>query len=73
MSSRRASDPGGSVLDRIAEDIPTTPEDVEALRRARERARAGFTLEQIHLLEPPDWWEYTPRRHSFEGYEPFEL
>lgn len=73
MSSKRASDPNRSVLDRIEEDIPTTPEDVEALRRARERARSGFTLEQIHLLEPPDWWGYPPRRRSFEGYEPFEL
>ncbi len=73
MSSKRASDPSTSALDRIEEDIPTTAQDVEALRRARERSRAGFTLENIHLLEPPSWWTYSPRRHSFEGYEPFEL
>ena len=61
------------VLDRIAEDIPTTPEDVAALRRARERVSSGFTLEQVHLLEPPDWFPRPPRRRTFEGFEPFEL
>lgn len=61
------------VLDRIAEDIPTTPADVEALRRARERSRRGFTLEQVHLLEPPDWLPVPPCRRTFEGCEPFEL
>jgi hypothetical protein len=61
------------VLDRIAEDIPTTPEDVAALRRARERCAAGFSLEQVHLLEPPDWFPRPPRRRTFAGFEPFEL
>ena len=61
------------VLDRIAEDIPTTPEDVTALRRARELALHGFTLELVHLLEPPDWFPRPPRRRTFAGFEPFEL
>lgn len=34
---------------------------------------AGFTLEQVHLLEPPDWFPRPTRRRTFEGYEPFEL
>lgn len=61
------------ILDRIAEDIPTTPEDVAALRRARARSRRGFSLEQVQLLEPPDWLPAPPRRRAFEGREPFEL
>lgn len=72
MSSKRASEESPD-LDRIAEDIPTTPEDVEALRRARQRAREGFTLEQVHLLEPPDRLPRGPRRRTSEGWEPFEL
>jgi hypothetical protein len=70
-SSASSDDP--LVLDRIAEDIPTTPEDVAALRRARERSRRGFSLEQVELLEPPDWLPAPPRRRTFEGREPFEL
>lgn len=72
MSSKRASD-ASPVLDRIEEDLPTAPEDVAALRRARERARQGFTLEQVHLLEPPDWLPRPARRRTAEGWEPFEL
>ena len=72
MSSKRSSEPS-VVLDRIEEDIPTTPEDVRALRRSRERAGKGFTLEQIHLLEPPDWLPRRGRRKTAEGWEPFEL
>ena len=72
MSSNEPSE-NPLVLDRIAEDIPTTPEDVAALRRARERVLSGFTLEQVHLLAPPDWFPRPPRRRTFEGFEPFSL
>ena len=72
MSSNEPSE-NPLVLDRITEDIPTTPEDVAALRRARELALHGFTLEQVHLLAPPAWFPRPPRRRTFEGFEPFEL
>ena len=71
MISRRASEP--SSLDRIEIDIPTSPEDVEALRRARERAGGRFTLERINDLALPEWLPRPRRRRTFEGYEPFEL
>ncbi len=75
MSSREPSEaPQRSAdLDRIEEDIPTTPEDVEALRRIAESRRSGFTLEQIHLLAVPDWLPRPHRRGTSEGWEPFEL
>jgi hypothetical protein len=58
-------------------DLPTTAEDVRALREHRPRGPRG----------PDDWWdqltllsEQVPnaaealrRRPTFEGYEPFEL
>lgn len=72
MSSKRPSEEG-PVLGRIAEDIPTTSADREALRQARERSRRGFTLERVHLLEPPDWLPRPARRPTAEGWEPFEL
>lgn len=71
MSSKRASE--GEDLDRLEVDLPTTSEDVAALRRARERVRGGFTLERVDLLRLPDWLPRPPRRRTFEGYEPFEL
>lgn len=72
MSSSGSSD-RRLTLDRIAEDIATTPAVVDALRRARERSARGFSLEQVHLLEPPGWLPVPPRRRTFEGCEPFEL
>lgn len=75
MSSRKPSDsPRASAdLDRIEEDIPTTPEDVEALRRVAESRRSAFTLEHVHLLAVPDWLPRPRRRKTSEGWEPFEL
>lgn len=73
MSSRRpseASPPGD--LDRIEEDIPTTPEEVAALRRARERVGGAFSLERMNDLAVPDWLP-RPRRRTAEGREPFAL
>lgn len=71
MSSKRPSE--GSDLDRLEEDVPTTPEDVAALRSARERVRGRFTLEHMDLLRPSDRLPYRPRRRTSEGWEPFEL
>lgn len=71
MSSKRTSDRSPD-LDRIAEDIPTTREDVEALRRARQRTLARYSLAQIDLLRLPDGLPRRPRRTA-EGREPFEL
>lgn len=71
MSSKRASDERHRP--RLALDLPTTPEDLMALRRARELARGRFTLEQVDHLDPPDWLPRRPRRRTFQGYEPFEL
>lgn len=72
MSSKRASE-SVTPLDGLAEELPTTREDVEALRRSREQIARGFSPEQIDRLRLPDWLP-RPRRHrTFEGYEPFEL
>jgi len=71
VSSKRSSESPG--LDRIEEDIPTTPEDVAALRRARERVGWRFSLERMNELQSPSWWTYPPRRRTSEGWEPFEL
>ncbi len=53
-------------------DLPTTPEDVAALKRIREHQRLGFAdyLEFLSRLELPD---HGVRRKTHEGYEPFEL
>ena len=66
MSSKELSD-----LDR---DIPTTPEDVRALRENRPRFGSDW-LEQLQKLvdQVPDAHEIRRRRKTFEGYEPFEL
>lgn len=72
MSSKRASDSPDLIS--IEDDVPTTPEDVTALRRARERVGDRFSLERMNLLQPPDWLPRPPlRRRTFEGCEPFEL
>lgn len=71
MSSKRPSEPLD--LEGLDLAVPTTPEDVAALRRARERAGGGFTLERVDLLRLPSWLPRPPRRRTFEGYEPFEL
>lgn len=71
MSSKRSSE--GLGLDRIEEDVPTTPDDAAALRRARERVGRGFTLERMNELQVPDWLPHPPRRRTSEGWEPFEL
>ena len=56
----------------LDKDLPTTPEDVAALKRIRERQRLGFAdyLEFLSQLELPT---HGVRRKMHEGYEPFEL
>ena len=53
-------------------DLPTTAEDVAALRRLRESRNVSFAeyLEFLSRLKPPA----EPReRKTFEGCEPFEF
>jgi hypothetical protein len=69
MSSKEPSD----LLD-LERDIPTTPEDVRALRENRPRAGPDW-LEQLQKLvdQVPNAHEIRRRRRTFEGCEPFEL
>jgi hypothetical protein len=54
----------------LERDIPTTPEDVAALRRIKESRRVSFAeyLRFLSRLAPPP-----VRRKTHQGYEPFEL
>ncbi len=58
----------------IERDIPTTPEDVIALRKHRP-VRGENWLEDLHRLtqQLPGVQEALRRRPTFEGCEPFEL
>ncbi|HXU34223.1 MAG TPA: hypothetical protein VN851_26930 [Thermoanaerobaculia bacterium] len=58
----------------IERDIPTTPEDVIALRKNRP-VRGENWLEDLHRLtqQLPGVQEALRRRKTFEGCEPFEL
>lgn len=69
MSSKEPSD----LLD-FERDIPTTPEDIRALRENRPRSRPDW-LEQLQELvdQVPNAHEIRRRRRTFEGFEPFEL
>lgn len=67
MSSKRAEP-----LD-LDKDLPTTPEDIAALKRIRESRRLPFReyLEWLSRLELPP--EAEGRRRTHSGCEPFEL
>ena len=56
----------------LERDLPTTPEDVAALKRIREHQQLGFAdyLEFLSRLELPT---HGVRRKTHEGFEPFEL
>lgn len=58
----------------IERDIPTTPEDVIALRKNRP-VRGENWLEDLHRLtqQLPGVQEALRSRKTFEGCEPFEL
>jgi hypothetical protein len=76
MGSRDASTKSSEPLDllELERDIPTTPEDVEALRRHRPRMPENWwdvltaASEQLPGLE-----EARRRRRTFAGWPPFEL
>jgi hypothetical protein len=55
----------------LEKDLPTTPEDVAALRRVREIRRISFAdfLRFLSRYEGPA----PSRRKTFAGYAPFEL
>lgn len=71
MTSKNSSN-----LPDLERDIPTTPEDVRALRENRPVGGADW-LEQLQILVdqiPPEViQENLRRRKTFEGCEPFEL
>lgn len=69
MSSKRKPD-----LLNLEMDIPTTPEDVRALRENRPKPAADW-LEQLTKLSKqiPNVEEVRHRRKTFAGCEPFEL
>lgn len=56
----------------LEQDLPTTPEDVEVLRRLRQ-ARLPDALRRPNLLNPPKFDAEPPRRRTFEGAEEFVL
>jgi hypothetical protein len=55
-------------------DLPTTPEDVQALRENRPKPVENW-LEQLTRLSEqiPNVEEIRRKRRTFEGCEPFEL
>ena len=67
MSSKQ-----GDPLD-LDKDLPTTPEDVDALKSIRESRRLSFQeyLEWLSRLELPA--EAAGRRRTHVGCAPFEL
>jgi len=69
MSSKKTPD-----LLNLERDIPTTPEDIRALRENRPKLAADW-LEQLTKLSKqiPNVEEVRRRRKTFAGCEPFEL
>lgn len=69
MASKKPSE----LLD-LEMDLPTTPEDVRALRENRPKAGVNW-LEQLQALSDqfPPSEEKLRKRRTFAGFEPFEL
>ncbi len=68
-----AKSPDGTAELDFDRDLPTTPEDVEALRSRRPQARLG-DLKNLNKLFPPDWMrERAGLRRPFGDWPPFEL
>jgi hypothetical protein len=65
---------GKSDLPDLEKDLPTTPEDIRALRENRP-TRGEDWLDQLSNLSEqfPNAEEARHRRPTFEGCEPFEL
>jgi hypothetical protein len=70
MTSKKLSD----LLD-LESGIPTTAEDVRALRESRAQRAGDDWLDQLQRLADqfPASYEDLERRPTFEGCEPFEL
>jgi hypothetical protein len=69
MSSQKFPD----FLD-LEKDIPTTPEDIRALRENRPQPGADWLQQLTEMSEQfPNAEEARWRRRTFEGFEPFEL
>jgi hypothetical protein len=68
-----SSDQLPDLLD-LERDIPTTPEDVRALRENRPRPDLHW-LDQLQILvdQVPNAHELRWKRRTFAGWEPFEL
>jgi hypothetical protein len=55
-------------------DIPTTPEDVRALRENRPKVAEDWLNQLTRMYEQiPNADDLRRRRRTFEGFEPFEL
>ena len=55
-------------------DIPTTPEDVQALRENRPKPDPNWLDRLTEVVAQfPNAHEIRRRRRTFEGFEPFEL
>jgi hypothetical protein len=54
-------------------DIPTTPEDVRALRENRPKVGEDFLNQLTKMYEQVPNADELRRRRTFEGFEPFEL
>ncbi|HTG34556.1 MAG TPA: hypothetical protein VLB76_16670 [Thermoanaerobaculia bacterium] len=58
----------------IERDIPTTPEDIRALRENRPQpAEDWLTQLTIAVLQIPNLQELRRKRRTLEGFDPFEL
>ncbi len=69
MSSKKPAD-----LLNLERDIPTTPEDIRALRENRPKPAADWLDELTRLSEQiPNVEQVRRRRKTFAGCEPFEL
>ena len=55
-------------------DIPTTPEDIRALRKNRRKVGEDWLNQLTEMYDQiPNADELRRRRRTFEGFEPFEL
>ena len=68
------SSPDSFDLPDLERDIPTTPEDIRALRENRPRMPANWWDSLTEASEQlPGVQEARRRRKTFEGWEPFTL
>jgi hypothetical protein len=68
MTSRKSE-----LLD-LEKDIPTTPEDIRALRENRPKVGEDWLNQLTRISQQiPNLEEIIRKRRTFEGCEPFEL